>query len=71
MHGNGPVLIFNLGVFCSYIGSITSSFALNGYHSPEGQLLHAHRGDQLCQHHPIEDKQERRSACVSVWKYHS
>lgn len=28
MHGNEPVLIFNIGVFCSYIGSITSSWPL-------------------------------------------
>lgn len=33
------------------------TFALNGHHSPEGQQLHAHRGDRVCQAHPVEDTQ--------------
>lgn len=46
-------------------------FGLDGHRSPEGQQLHAHRGDQLCQAHPVEDTQRAgQYVLIRVRKYH-
>lgn len=44
---------------------------LNGRHSPEVQRLHAHRGDQPCQPHPVEDAQRVRLVCADYSMYPS
>lgn len=50
MRDNRPVNMFNV---CFSFLELSRWYKL----SPEVQQLHAHRGDQLCQAHPVEDPQ--------------
>lgn len=52
MRDKRPVNVFNV---CFSFLQLSRKYK----HSPEVQQLHAHRGDQLCRAHPVEDPQRR------------
>lgn len=39
--------------FCAQPGHLSTNFALQRHHSPEGQQLHAHQDGRVFQHHPV------------------